>query len=763
MNERPSGATTPGVIPCAARSRSRSNRSGRSDRATADAGSGTGGASAHRSRSERGTPRRRGLARLVTRAWEWSGISLPWELVCLMFLATAFRLFPWPPVVTHFDEGVYASNLWCGPETGFRFPNQHLYAPPLLGWLIEWALTLGGPSNGMAILPSLIAGVATVALVWSMARHWYGREAAFVAGLCASTSGLSTLLSRAALTDVLLVAWLLGAIHLYWQTVADQLDAQTGDPHGGRSRGRSWQWLFWSAMAGLLAGLAWWTKYTGWLALAICGSGAAGWWLARRSSDGLKSAGVPFVIMAIVAILVWLPWLNELQAKGGYAAVSQNHAGYVVGWSGWWMSASTQWLHLVQLDGRVWWVTLAGMVLWILLPDRPQRFPGNADQPDSPSTGGGTAAGASTVSQETRRAAGNPVSRETTGRVDSHQPAVLQAANDRMDQVEPIRLWAWQRLVGGLVLLLAGILFGSTGLFVALAVMHGLGMVLRSVSRETDEPPAVGLADWVLLAWICGLSLSIPLYTPYPRLMLPWQACGWLLAASCAKRQGPAIRQAVWSCIGRLPWSRVKGVRSASSSPPPGTPPESSLPAPDAAPPEQPRLRDLICRPLVMPLLFGLLWATHLAEMKSRAADTAMFTTARDLANFCLIDAGLPELAPAAVSTAPHDEVAIYLYGAPELFFQMHLLGLQYAVPTSHLAFAREGQPPPRIPTFVVLGDQAVETSDFAEQMQRAKSRLRHVATLRTPTPRIVRLDRGLAADPVSRWQVYRVRDEAAR
>ncbi len=40
--------------------------------------------------------------------------------------------------VEHFDEGVYASNLFMGPDTGYRFPNQHLYAPPLHSTMIEW-------------------------------------------------------------------------------------------------------------------------------------------------------------------------------------------------------------------------------------------------------------------------------------------------------------------------------------------------------------------------------------------------------------------------------------------------------------------------------------------------------------------------------------------------------------------------------------------------------------------------------------------------
>ena len=34
--------------------------------------------------------------------------------------------------------------------------------------------------------------------------------------------------------------------------------------------------------------------------------------------------------------------------------------------------------------------------------------------------------------------------------------------------------------------------------------------------------PATPLGMWLLLAWITGLTLTTPLYRPYPRLILPW-------------------------------------------------------------------------------------------------------------------------------------------------------------------------------------------------------------------------------------------------
>ena len=48
--------------------------------------------------------------------------------------------------IEHFDEGVYASNLYCGHlDPPFAYPMRHLYAPPLFPALLEWAQILAGP------------------------------------------------------------------------------------------------------------------------------------------------------------------------------------------------------------------------------------------------------------------------------------------------------------------------------------------------------------------------------------------------------------------------------------------------------------------------------------------------------------------------------------------------------------------------------------------------------------------------------------------
>src|SRR6187401_249796 len=57
--------------------------------------------------------------------------------------------------VEHFDEGVYASNLYfSGPE--YAYPLQRYYAPPLLPALIETGMIIGLAPNVAALAPSFL-------------------------------------------------------------------------------------------------------------------------------------------------------------------------------------------------------------------------------------------------------------------------------------------------------------------------------------------------------------------------------------------------------------------------------------------------------------------------------------------------------------------------------------------------------------------------------------------------------------------------------
>ncbi|MFN8855422.1 MAG: ArnT family glycosyltransferase [Planctomycetaceae bacterium] len=200
------------------------------------------------------TPREAGLAIAITLV----GIALRWVGISQCELS-------------HFDEGVYASNVWFGPESGYAYPARHLYAPPLVPALIELSIAVLGPGGVAPLLPGLVCGCLLIPLVWWVGRQWFGTPAGLVAATLAALSGPHAYFSRTALTDTPLCLFLTAAVYL-----------------GGEwlQRGRGWRLLG----AGVCAGLAWWTKYNGWLSLAIVAAAVPPWLLFRRWQTGTGSS-----------------------------------------------------------------------------------------------------------------------------------------------------------------------------------------------------------------------------------------------------------------------------------------------------------------------------------------------------------------------------------------------------------------------------------------------------------------------------------------
>jgi dolichyl-phosphate-mannose-protein mannosyltransferase len=276
------------------------------------------------------------------------------ELLLVVVISLAgFALraaYPSRLAVEHFDEGVYASNYWFGQEEDYRYPNQFLYAPPLLPSLIELVFTLFGSSNAGAMVVNILAGSLTVPLLWWVGRCWFGPSAGLAAMTLCAFSDIHIFFSRTALTDVLLCFLLVAAVYLIRKALLD--------PTPVRFFG-----------AGLVSSLAWWTKYSGWLPLAVGGSGIFIFALARIRGDSLRarySGANPIAvrklcwrwgIIAATAVVLWLPFLWSIQDRGGYAAVAANHRGYLVPWRETLAACQMQMLNYAQLAG---WPTLFG-------------------------------------------------------------------------------------------------------------------------------------------------------------------------------------------------------------------------------------------------------------------------------------------------------------------------------------------------------------------------------------------------------------------
>lgn len=577
--------------------------------------------------------------------------------------------------VEHFDEGVYASNRWFLADEGYEYPGRHLYAPPLLPWLIEWSMTLFGAGHWGTMLPTLLAGCATLPLVWWVARSWFGPRAGLSAVVLASLSDIHALYSRTALTDVSLCFWLLLSVFATWKSLTT-----------GRHR--------WTLLAGTATGLAWWTKYNGWLPLAIGLAGLVPWvWFGGRPGirdegewtgttprqrgrlrgghdAGARSGGdlgtalglslLRWGAITLLAAAVWSPVLISLQSQGGYAGVAANHSRYVVGPTGWIDSFIRQAAIHHFLSGSL---SCLGMTLALVLPALPARLPGstwNRTDARSGTSGGHTAA---------------RLNEPTPG---GRQPATATT----------LCLVAAGLLAGGL-----SAVAGATTILALLGVAGIIVWFLpvrERLSRQSGGP-GFSLQVWLLAAWFSSLLLVTPMYWPYPRLTLPWLMASWLGTAALVGRLDDWLWSGDWAVKAR---------------------PRSALLATGG-----------IALGVGLACLViagsGLLakripaWQTRtgLEEVSAKIVDDVAYSAS-----------GLPR------DPAVPADFVIYVYGEPPLFFHLSRISDQddsFAVqPAGNLGITALP-----VPTYLVVGPHALRNERFRRDWQMHSNRFRLIAT----------------------------------
>jgi 4-amino-4-deoxy-L-arabinose transferase-like glycosyltransferase len=454
-----------------------------------------------RSRPKAEVPRQAGSRRDSTNA----STLRRYGLVAILLVCGVLLRFAYPShaAVEHFDEGVYASNVWFGPSSTGNYPARHLYSPPLMPLLIETSIITeqvvappaGGPSTLAVMLPNLVIGCLMLLAVWWVTRVWLGEEAAIGALALAAFSETHAFYTRTALTEVgLLLSLLLGLYCL------ERVGAFT-----------RWR-LKWILAAGILIALGWWTKYNGWMPLMIGATGLGWQFILVPSSRNLGLARVVRgLAVAAIAFGLWAPYLLSLKEVGGYRAVMTNHRSYVVGLTGWWESLSTQWQNLLWFDG--WLSCLAPatalftLIVW--------RCVGS------------------------NRAAGQSASRSTW------VPLAACAAS-------LVAIGCW---LGSAVALACLGLVGLIAIFLFPREFEALGNSDTTVPQPNAERARVpdapvsrsrkmssaaahvpnhdpDLARWILAAWFLLMFILTPLYSPYPRLALPWLCSTWIIGGA---------------------------------------------------------------------------------------------------------------------------------------------------------------------------------------------------------------------------------------
>jgi dolichyl-phosphate-mannose-protein mannosyltransferase len=389
--------------------------------------------------------------------------------------------------IEHWDEAVNASNLLL--DDGY--PNRFLYSPPLLPALIEWSMLAFGKTSLAAVMPNLVLGSLTVPLCWWVGRDWFGPIAGIAAAALAALSDFQIVYSRTALTDAALGFWFLLAVYCSWRALARN--------HLGEA-----------VLAGLVIACAWATKYNGWLPLAVALSGFIAWGLFERFDRGEWKRRLPVAATIVIATAIcWSPVWLWLQPEGGYSAVTANHAQYFFGPSGWWDDFKRQLLNQRFYEG---WLTAAGVILAWLLPVVFKRHGGREATLGADSESG-------TLPAETGAATG-PRLGTTEG--------LLSEASRR------IHFLTVAAGLAGVCLLVAWLGFSAVfaGLFLGFVVFATL---LRPTSdgEDSETSRARNLAGWLLAAWFLGLFVAVPLYKPYPRLVMPWLVCAWLAGGAC--------------------------------------------------------------------------------------------------------------------------------------------------------------------------------------------------------------------------------------
>ena len=409
-----------------------------------------------------------------------------WLLGAVVFGAFVRLNFPGRMAIEHFDEGVYASNFWFGAEDGYSYPVRYLYAPPLLPAAIEWTMTIASlcgikPTGFIPMIPCLIAGIAMIPSLWWVCRQWFGPTAGLVSAWLVSTSDFHVSYSRAALTDVPVCLFILWGVYFTGSALLKTSAMATAGPpqSKGKSKSSPKYPLLDIFLAGIFTGLAWWTKYNGWLPLAIGATAGVLWQLLTpRPERQIFRVGVCWLQIAVVAFLIWSPVLWGLQKHGGYATVAANHRQYVVGLTGWGRSAASQLYKIGYYEDP----------LDLLRRPFVRRPDGN-----------------------------DPGRKKLYYSATFHLPVYH----------ELIRAGVWRSLF---LRVREDIFNLCTPLFVPLASLL-ISIAVCGRQLFVGQTSSTRLFHCIMAGWFAGMTVATPFYHPYPRLVLPWLCASWICLA----------------------------------------------------------------------------------------------------------------------------------------------------------------------------------------------------------------------------------------
>jgi len=259
---------------------------------------------------------------------------------------------PWPadePRFALMGRDIIETGRWFIPHRG---PEVYAEKPPVFLWLQAMAYGLTGSTRLAFLLPSLLAGLGTLALMFDLSRRLYGRRIAFWTTIALLLCVQFTLQGRTAQIDMVLVGFTtLGLYGLLRHLLL----------------GPAWRWY---VLAGVATGLGVITKGTGFLPwLLLIPYGLARW----RGIQGLapirggwRWALGPLAMLAV--IVAWALPVLYLAAQPGHAEIAAYRDDLllrqtVTRYANAWMHVKPFWYYAVEVV-PVLWLPLSLLLPW---------------------------------------------------------------------------------------------------------------------------------------------------------------------------------------------------------------------------------------------------------------------------------------------------------------------------------------------------------------------------------------------------------------
>ncbi len=424
--------------------------------------------------------------------------------------------------MTHYDEFYYAhSGLWVILDDSDRVFSQETFEnadspkdrmisgvhpmlpfhspllyPTLIG-VVYWML--GGIWYSGGAVVSAIAGTASIFVIYVLGCRITGKPLALIAAGCLALSDFHIAYSRMWLTDATFTLLFLASITALIRGLEKQTVAN-------------------AVFFGVMCGLAWNTKYNGWMPLAVgittvlldvtikcCmawrrGSAALA---GSLRTDNLQRHVIWLIIATVVAVGLFMPWYWYVESHfpGGYASVTGHHRSFStfaiqVGDEG--QSSLTvselvrRWCHTANqlLMGmpafRHWGWTLSLAII------------------------GGFCFGACWIKESQARSV----------------VACLVRLENRDQLGKGPQKFQWPalgwKLLSGFCLLVSTARLGGEGTFLILAIVSALYLLLKG-----------SLCDRILVVWLGSFVIAVPFYHAYPRLLLPAVPAAILIVLRC--------------------------------------------------------------------------------------------------------------------------------------------------------------------------------------------------------------------------------------